>query len=300
MTRKVDWGRLLTAMATPFKADGSLDYDRAAELARRLVDSGSDGLVVAGTTGESPTLSHGEKLRLFETVVQAVGDRAPVIVGTGSNSTAGSIELSKEVEEVGVSGILLVVPYYNRPSQEGLYRHFRTIAEATSLPAILYNIPSRTGTNMLPATTLRLARDVENIVAVKESAGDLAAVTELVSGAPANFLVYNGDDAFTLPHLAVGGYGVVSVTAHVVGPEMQQMIQAHLAGEPARAAALHRSLMPVFKGLFVTTNPTPLKAALEMVGFPVGGPRLPLVAPEAEDLAKIRQSLLASGVKLAG
>lgn len=299
MTRQVKWGRLLTAMATPFKADGSLDYERAAALARRLVESGSDGLVVAGTTGESPTLSHGEKLRLFETVVQAVGDRAPVIAGTGTNSTDASIEMSREAAAVGVSGVLLVVPYYNRPSQEGLYRHFRTIAEAVDVPAILYNIPSRTGTNMLAATTLRLARDTENIVAVKESAGDLAAVTELVRGAPENFLVYNGDDALTLPHLAVGGYGVVSVVAHVVGPEMLAMIQAYVAGDVGRAASLHQKLSPVFKGLFITTNPTPLKVALDMVGFPVGNPRLPLVAPEGDDLAKIRQSLLAAGVSLA-
>ncbi|MCL5677209.1 MAG: 4-hydroxy-tetrahydrodipicolinate synthase [Firmicutes bacterium] len=297
MTHKVNWGRLITAMATPFKADGSVDYDLAKALARHLVETGSDGLVVAGTTGESPTLSHGEKLRLFEAVAAEVSDRVPVIAGTGSNSTAASVELSKEVEEVGVSGLLLVVPYYNRPSQDGLYRHFRTVAEATSLPILLYNIPSRTGTNMLASTTLRLAADVENIVAVKESAGDLGAVAEICRKAPENFLVYNGDDAMTLPHLAVGGYGVVSVVAHVVGPDMQAMIQAYLAGDVAKAAALHQKLMPVFKGLFITTNPTPLKAALAMVGFPVGGPRLPLVEPTSEELGKIRQSLLESGVK---
>ncbi len=232
-------------------------------------------------------------------MVQAVKGRVPVIAGTGSNSTDDSIKLSQEAAAVGVSGVLLVVPYYNRPSQEGLYRHFRAIAEAAALPAILYNIPSRTGTNMLPATTLRLARDVENIVAVKESAGDLAAVTELVRGAPENFLVYNGDDGLTLPHLAVGGYGVVSVVAHVVGPQMQAMIQAYVAGDVQKAASLHTKLSPVFKGLFITTNPTPLKVALDMVGFPVGSPRLPLVAPEGDDLAKIRQSLLAAGVNLA-
>lgn len=298
MTHKVNWGRLITAMATPFKADGSVDYDLAKALARRLVETGSDGLLVAGTTGESPTLSHGEKLRLFEAVAAEVGDRVPVIAGTGSNSTAASVELSKEAEEVGVSGLLLVVPYYNRPSQEGLYRHFRTVAEATPLPILLYNIPSRTGTNMLASTTLRLAVDAENIVAVKESAGDLGAVAEICRKAPENFLVYNGDDAMTLPHLAVGGYGVVSVVAHVVGPDMQAMIQAYLAGDVARAAAVHQKLMPVFKGLFITTNPTPLKAALAMVGFPIGGPRLPLVEPTGEELGKIRQSLLESGVKV--
>ncbi len=299
MTRKVNWGRLLTAMATPFKPDGSLDYDQARALAVRLVESGSDGLVVAGTTGESPALSHGEKLRLFEAVVEAVGDRVPVIAGTGSNSTAGSVELSREAEEVGVSGLLLVVPYYNRPSPEGLYRHFRTVAESTGLPVLMYNIPSRTGTNMLPATTLRLAADVENIAGIKESAGDLGMVTEIARKAPENFLVYTGEDALTLPHLAVGGYGVVSVTAHVVGREMKAMIEAYLAGDVARAAALHQHLMPVFKGLFITTNPTPLKAALDMVGFPVGGPRLPLVEPTPEEMGRIRQALLESDVALA-
>ncbi|MGE5589928.1 MAG: 4-hydroxy-tetrahydrodipicolinate synthase [Bacillota bacterium] len=299
MTRKVNWGRLLTAMATPFKPDGSLDYDRAGALAERLVESGSDGLVVAGTTGESPALSHGEKLRLFAAVVKAVGDRVPVIAGTGSNSTAASVELSREAEEVGVSGLLLVVPYYNRPSQEGLYRHFRAVAESTALPVIMYNIPSRTGTNMLPATTLRLAADVENIVGIKESAGDLGMVTEIARKAPENFLVYTGEDALTLPHLAVGGYGVVSVTSHVVGPEMKAMINAYLSGDVSRAAALHQKLMPVFKGLFLATNPTPLKVALEMVGFPVGEPRLPLVAPTGEEVVRIRQALMESGVALA-
>lgn len=299
MTRKVNWGRLMTAMATPFKPDGSLDYDQARALAVRLVENGSDGLVVAGTTGESPALSHGEKLRLFAAVVEAVGDRVPVIAGTGSNSTAGSVELSREAEEVGVSGLLLVVPYYNRPSQEGLYRHFRTVAESTGLPVLMYNIPSRTGTNMLPATTLRLAADVENIAGIKESAGDLGMVTEIARKAPENFLVYTGEDALILPHLAVGGYGIVSVAAHVVGREMKAMIEAYLAGGVARAAALHQQLTPVFKGLFITTNPTPLKAALDMVGFPVGGPRLPLVEPTPEEMGRIRQALLESDVALA-
>lgn len=292
---KVKWGRILTAMVTPFTPAGELDLEGAKRLARYLVEHGSDGLVVAGTTGESPTLTHDEKLALFAAVKEAVGDRAQVIAGTGGNSTAASIELSKEAEKLGVDGLLLVVPYYNRPSQEGLYQHFKAIAQATSLPIMLYNIPSRTGRNMEVDTTLKLAQ-IDNIVAVKESSGDLDQVTAILRGAPEDFLVYSGDDSATLPILAVGGYGVVSVAAHVVGEKMQAMVQAYIQGDTARAAAIHRELFPVFKALFITTNPVPVKAALNMMNLPAGPVRLPLVDATEAEKEKIAAALKAQGI----
>ncbi|MCG0278610.1 MAG: 4-hydroxy-tetrahydrodipicolinate synthase [Thermanaeromonas sp.] len=292
---KVKWGRILTAMVTPFTASGELDLEGAKRLARYLVEHGSDGLVVAGTTGESPTLTHDEKLALFAAVKEAVGDRAQVIAGTGGNSTAASIELSKEAEKLGMDGLLLVVPYYNRPSQEGLYRHFKAIAEATSLPIMLYNIPSRTGRNMEVDTTLKLAQ-IDNIVAVKESSGDLDQVTAILRGAPEGFLVYSGDDSATLPILAVGGYGVVSVAAHVVGEKMQAMVQAYIQGDTLRAAAIHQELFPVFKALFITTNPVPVKAALNMMNLPAGPVRLPLVDATEAEKEKIAAALKAQGI----
>lgn len=273
--------RLITAMVTPMKPDLSVDYDRAAELARHLAASGSDGLVVSGTTGESPTLTKAEKLRLFETVVRAVGDKVSVIGGTGSYSTAETIELSKAAEATGVHGLLLVTPYYNKPPQEGLYRHFRAVAESTSLPCMLYNVPSRTAINMTAETTLRLA-ELPNVIGIKECA-DLGQLTDILSGAPEGFQVWSGDDAATLPYLALGAHGIVSVASHIVGPQMQEMIQAFLEGQTAQAAAWHRRLMPVFRGLFTVTNPVLVKAALAMTGFDAGPLRPPLVeATEAE------------------
>lgn len=291
----VKWGRILTAMVTPFTPSGELDLEGAKKLARYLVEHGSDGLVVAGTTGESPTLTHDEKLALFAAVKEAVGEQAQVIAGTGGNSTAASVELSKEAERLGVDGLLLVVPYYNRPSQEGLYQHFKAIAQATSLPIMLYNIPSRTGRNMEADTTLKLAQ-IDNIVAVKESSGDLDQVTAILRGAPEGFLVYSGDDSATLPILAVGGYGVVSVAAHVVGEKMQTMVQAYVQGDTARAAAIHQELFPVFKALFLTTNPVPVKAALNMMNLPAGPVRLPLVEATEAEKEKIAAALRAVGV----
>ncbi|MDN5346707.1 MAG: 4-hydroxy-tetrahydrodipicolinate synthase [Clostridia bacterium] len=291
----VNWGRILTAMVTPFKADGSLDVEGARRLASYLVEHGSDGLVVAGTTGESPTLTHEEKLALFKAVKEEVGGRATVIAGTGTNSTAASIELSKEAEETGVDGLMLVVPYYNRPSQEGLYRHFKAVAEATSLPILLYNIPSRTGRNMEVDTVSRLA-EIKNIVALKEASGDLDQAAAILRKVPEGFLLYSGDDSLTLPMMAVGGYGIVSVASHVVGEKMQAMIQAFLSGDVARAARLHQELMPTFKALFVTTNPVPVKAALNMLGLPAGPVRLPLVEPTEAELLKIEAGLKAAGL----
>lgn len=281
-------------MVTPMNADRTVDYERAAELARRLVASGSEGLVVAGTTGESPTLSADEKLKLFEAVVRAVGDQVAVIGGTGSYNTAETIRLTRRAEETGIHGVLLVTPYYNKPPQEGLYQHFKAVAESTKLPCILYNVPSRTSVNLAAATTLRLAQ-IPNIVGIKEC-GDLAQVAEIISGAPEGFRVWSGDDSATLPFLAVGAYGVVSVASHVVGPQMQQMIQAYLAGRVEEAAAWHRRLLPVFKGLFAVTNPVLVKAALEMVGFPVGPLRLPLVEANQQEREALRASLEKAGV----
>lgn len=283
------FGRLLTAMVTPMTADLSVDYERAADLARRLVASGSDGLVVSGTTGESPTLSVTEKLKLFEVVVKAVGDKATVIGGTGSYNTAETIELSHKAEATGVHGLLLVTPYYNKPPQEGLYRHFKAVAEATKLPCVLYNVPSRTSINLAASTTVRLAQ-IPNIVGIKEC-GDLGQLTEILSEAPEGFKVWSGDDAATLPYLALGAYGIISVAAHVVGPQMQEMIQAYLAGQNAQAAAWHQRLHPVFKGLFTVTNPVLVKAALDLTGFPVGPLRPPLVDATEREREALREVL---------
>jgi len=282
-------------MVTPFKETGELDLEGAKKLASHLVDHGSDGLVVAGTTGESPTLTHEEKLALFAAVKEAVGDKAVVIAGTGSNSTAASIELSREAEKLGVDGLMLVVPYYNRPSQEGLYRHFKAVAEATSLPIMLYNIPSRTGRNMEADITLKLAA-IDNVVAVKESSGDLDQVTAILRNAPEGFMVYSGDDPLTLPLMSVGGYGVVSVASHVVGESMKAMVRAYVEGNTAQAAAIHRELFPIFKALFVTTNPVPVKAALNMLGLPAGPVRLPLVEATAAEKERIAQVLRSAGI----
>ena len=284
------FGHVITAMATPFDREERLDYKRAAELARWLVDHGSESLVIAGTTGESPTLSDEEKVELFRTVKQAVGGRAKVIAGTGTYDTAHSIHLSKQAEKAGADGLLLVNPYYNRPSQDGLYAHFRKVAESTSLPVILYNIPGRTGVNCLPETVARLA-EVPTIVAIKEATGSLDQASDVRQRTPPEFLIYSGDDSLTLPMLAVGGYGVVSVASHLVGNEIGQMIRAFFAGDVRTALQIHLKLWPLFKVLFITTNPVPLKAALRTAGFDVGAPRLPLVEATPKEHEQIRAVL---------
>jgi len=283
-------GRLITAMVTPFTDGGEVDYEQAKRLALALIRSGSDGVVVSGTTGESPTLSKEEKLKLFATVKEAVGDKGAVIAGTGSYNTEESCRLTREAERVGVDGCLLVVPYYNRPPQEGLYRHFRAIAESTSLPCILYNVPSRTGTNMAAETVVRLSR-VGNIIGLKEAGGNLAQVTEVIRGAGPDFLVYSGNDGDTLPILTLGGYGVISVASHVVGLQMKEMINSFLEGRADVAAEIHRRLQPLFSALFVTSNPIPVKYALNKIGFKVGPPRLPLVEPDEKACAVIEGAL---------
>jgi len=286
------FGNLLTAMVTPFKADLSVDYQRTAELAKRLVADGSEGLVVAGTTGESPTLTEGEKLTLFRTVMEAVGDRASVIAGTGTYNTAESVHLTQEAEKVGVHGALLVCPYYNRPPQEGLYQHFKAVADSTSLPIILYNIPSRTGRNIEPPTVKRLA-EIENIVAIKESSGDMAQISVLSRSLPKTFAIYSGNDEDTLPLMSLGGVGIISVASHVAGAQMREMIQAFLNGDTAKATAIHLRLFPLFKALFPPTsvNPAPVKCALRLVGFDVGSLRLPLVPCDSATENALREAL---------
>ena len=290
-------GRVLTAMATPFNRDGEVDLAQAGRLARALLDSGSDGLVVAGTTGESPTLSEKEKWSLFAAVKRAVGGRGAVIAGTGSYNTAESIRLTREADEIGVDGILLVVPYYNKPTQEGLFRHFESIARATRLPVILYNVPSRTVTNMTAETTVRLSR-IPNIVGIKEASGDLAQIGRIVENTRDDFLVWSGNDEDTLPILSIGGYGVVSVASHLVGAQIQEMIQSFLSGDTGRAAQLHRRMLPLVKALFLIGSPSPLKYALNHAGFSVGAPRLPLVEPDEEVAEKIRAELARQRIDL--
>jgi len=283
-------------MVTPFAEDLSVDYPKARALARRLVQSGSDGLVVSGTTGESPTLSHEEKLKLFEVVLDEVGGEAVVFAGTGTNDTRASINMTRDAERVGVHGAMLVTPYYNKPPQAGLYRHFAEVAEATGLPLLIYNVPGRTSVNLAADTMARLARDFDNIVAVKEASGVLEQVAEIRSKAPDGFVIYSGDDNMTIPIMSVGGDGIVSVASHVAGLAMQEMIAAFVAGDTARAGALHRRLLPLFKVIFVTTNPIPIKAALALAGFDAGPLRPPLVEAAEAERAQIRKVMESLGL----
>ncbi len=292
-------GRLLTAMVTPFDDEGQVDYEQARLLARALLDSGSDGLVIAGTTGEAPTLTHDEKLKLFEAVREAADGRGATIAGTGTNDTAASIELSQEAERIGLDGLPLTVPYYNKPTQDGLYRHFEAISRATGLPCILYNIPSRTGVNMTAETTLRLSR-VPNIIGIKEASGDLFQIARIIDDAGERFRVWSGDDAMTLPILAVGGYGAVAVVSHLTGVQMRRIIDDFLAGRTEDAARGHRQMLPLMQTLMTAAgNPTPVKYALNQVGFRVGAPRLPLVEPEGEAAERIVAEVRRSRIDLA-
>ena len=279
-------GRLITAMVTPFDKNGNVDYEQAKKLALALLASGSDGIVVVGTTGESPTLTWEEEYRLFKDIKKVVGNKGAVIAGTGSNNTAEAIEGTKEAEKIGVDAALLVVPYYNKPTQEGLYQHFKAIAENTKLPCILYNVPSRTITNLAAETCIRLSQ-IPNIIGVKEASGNLAQISQIIAGARKGFLVWSGNDSDTYPMLALGAYGIISVASHLVGKQIKQMIESFLAGNVEGAAALHRGLMPIFDILFVVSNPSPVKYALNQVGFNVGKPRLPLVEPDEKSAAAI-------------
>jgi len=290
------FGRLITAMATPFTPSGGLDLDGGRRLAEHLIANGSEGLVVCGTTGESPTLRFEEKRDLIRTVVETVGDRADVIAGTGTYDTAESVHLSEMALEQGAHGLLLVTPYYSRPPQAGLVAHFTTIARAAgSSPVILYDIPGRTGRKIAHATLLELAK-VPNIIGVKDAAGDLAGTARLIAEAPQGFTVWSGDDAVTLQMLALGAHGVISVASHLGGPRMAEMIAAYQKGDVERAAALNRELVPLFDVLFITSSPIPLKAALEMIGLPAGDPRLPLVPATDDERSKLRVVLHGLGL----
>jgi len=283
-------GRLLTAMVTPFKKDGLVDYDQAKKLALALLDSGSDGLVVVGTTGESPTLTQQEEQQLFKEIKQAVGDRGTVIAGTGSNNTVEALKTTMAAEKIGVDGCLLVVPYYNKPSQEGLYRHFKTIADSTSLPCILYNVPSRTVTSLSADTVIRLSK-VDNIIGVKEASGNLSEIARIIENTGDDFYVWSGNDGDTLPILALGGYGVISVASHLVGRQIKEMLELFFSGNVAGAAGIHRRLLPLFDTLFIVSNPVPLKFALNYIGFNVGAPRPPLYEPDEKVASEIRETL---------
>jgi 4-hydroxy-tetrahydrodipicolinate synthase len=281
-------GRLITAMVTPFNAEGKVDYAQAKRLAKALLASGSDGVVVVGTTGESPTITWEEEYRLFKEIKQTVGDKGSVIAGTGSNNTAEAIEATKEAEKIGVDACLLVVPYYNKPPQEGLYQHFKAIAENTKLPCILYNVPSRTITSLSADTCIKLSQ-IPNIIGVKEASGNFGEISKIIQNARKDFLVWSGNDGDTFSILALGGYGIISVASHLVGKQIKQMINTFLSGKIQEAAEMHRRLMPIFDILFVVANPIPVKYAINQIGFSVGKPRLPLVELDSKTGAAIMQ-----------
>jgi 4-hydroxy-tetrahydrodipicolinate synthase len=274
-------------MVTPFDVRGQVDVKQAQRLALALLDSGSDGVVVTGTTGEAPTLSKDEKLELYAAIKEAVGKRGTVIANSGSYSTRESVELTERAEKTGVDAVMAVVPYYNRPTQEGLYQHFQTVAKATKLPLILYNVPSRTVTSLSAETTVRLSRDVPNIIGVKEASGNLEQIGRIIKEAKPGFLLYSGNDGDTFPIMAMGGHGVISVASHLVGRQMKEMIELVVKGEGARAAQVHLRLLPLFNAMFIVPNPIPIKHALNKVGFPVGGFRLPLTPPDPKSAEAI-------------
>lgn len=286
----MNFGQVLTAMVTPFDQNGEIDFGATRNLVNHLIANGTDGIVVSGTTGESPTLTTDEKVELFKFVVSVADKRVPIIAGTGSNNTRASISLTKLAESAGVDGIMLVAPYYNKPSQEGLYQHFKAIAESTALPVMLYNIPGRSVVNISVETIVRLSM-IPNIVCVKEASGDLDAMAEIISRTADDFSLYSGDDGLTLPVLSIGGVGVISVSSHIIGNEMQDMINQFKNGNLKEAAAAHRSLLPIIRSLFAAPSPTPVKAALNMLGVPVGGVRLPMIPLNEEELSVLQDSI---------
>jgi len=288
------FGRMITAMVTPFTDNGSLDLTKAAEFAEKLISEKSDALVVCGTTGESPTIFYDQKLDLFRAVLESAGGKVPVIANAGDNCTDDSVKFAREVEALGVDAIMAVVPYYNKPPQEGLYRHFKAIAEAVDVPVILYNIPARCVINMEPETILRLAHDCENIVAVKQANPDLTQAAAIIANAPGGFEVLAGDDELTLPMMATGGTGVISVISNIAGGRFKEMILAQIAGDHTRALRIHLELLPLMKVLFMTANPIMIKKALQLSGYSVGQVRLPLIEAtesQAAELAFVLQKL---------
>jgi 4-hydroxy-tetrahydrodipicolinate synthase len=296
MKAMIPFGRFIPAMITPFDANLNLDLKRAQELAARLVDRGSDALIISGTTGESPTVFYPQKIELFRAVIEAVGDRVPVIANVGDNCTADSEEFAKDVVKLGVDGIMAVVPYYNKPPQEGLYRHFRNIALAAEVPMILYNIPGRCVINMEAETTLRLAHDIDNIVAIKEASGKFDQIGRIIDEAPEGFVVYSGDDEATLPIMELGGYGVITTTGNVAPERMKEIVTAMAQGDHDRARAAHLRLQPLMKELFVMANPIMVKEAMRLVDFDCGGVRLPLIDATAEQRAELEEVMKTVGV----
>jgi 4-hydroxy-tetrahydrodipicolinate synthase len=284
------FGSVVTAMVTPFRQDHALDLDRAQELASWLIDNGSDAIAVAGSTGESPTITHKEKADLFRAVGEAIRGRAKLICGTGTYSTSETLDLTQAAEDANADGLLVVTPYYNKPPQRGLLAHFEHIADATELPIIAYNIPGRTATRIEHETLLRLA-ERPNIVAVKDSTGDFQGISRLIAEVPEGFEVYSGDDWATFGYVCLGAVGVVSVASHLVGTQIRQMIDLIETGDVPAARKIHEALSPLFNALFVTSNPIPLKAALEMVGRPCGEPRLPLVPATPDERERVRKAL---------
>lgn len=288
-----NWGRLITAMVTPFDEGLNVDYDGAIQLAMRLESEGTTALVITGTTGEAPTLTFEERSNLYRLIKKKVD--IPVLAGVGSNSTIDTINNVREAMNSGVDGLLVVTPYYNKPDQDSLYVHFKAIAETTDLPIMLYNVPGRTGCNLLPETVAKLSK-IENIVALKEAGGNIVQFAEVVKLVNKDFLVYSGDDALTLPALAVGGYGVVSVASHIVGREMKTMIEAYVEGDNNKAAEIHLKLLDIFNKLFIVANPIPVKAALNLMNVNVGGLRLPLTSAKSNILDILRKELKLLGL----
>jgi len=284
------FGRLLTAMVTPFNAKGQVDYPQAKKLAKALLESGSDGLVVSGTTGESPTLTAEEKLRLFAEIRTVAGKKTTIVAGTGNYNTQESIELTHEAGKMGVDACLLTVPYYNKPNQDGLYQHFKAIADSTRLPCIIYNVPSRTITNLTADTTIKLSK-IDNVVGIKEASADFGQIARIIDGVSSDFMVYSGNDADTFPILNLGGYGVIGVITHLVGIQYKRMMDLCLAGKIKESARLHRSFIPLVNTMFMIGSPMPIKYALNYLGFRVGKPRLPLVVPDEKTRAAIEQTL---------
>ena len=290
------FGRLITAMITPFDDNRDIDLKRTEEFVNRLIEGGTDSIIVCGTTGESPTVFYPQKIEVIRRVIEAAGGRVPVIANVGDNCTADTVDFAADVAKLGVDGYMCVVPYYNKPPQEGLYQHFKTIADSTELPIILYNIPSRCVINMTAETTLRLANDCDNIVAVKEASGDIEQVRAIVAGAPAGFSVYSGDDSFTLPLMEAGGVGVISTISNVATARMKEIVDAAAAGDWDNAHVLNEKLLPLMDGLFETTNPILVKEALKLNGFPVGGVRLPLVDATEEQSRRLEAIMREVGV----
>jgi 4-hydroxy-tetrahydrodipicolinate synthase len=285
-------GELVTAMITPFDRDLKVDYSQVEKLARYLVDNGTDTILVSGTTGESPTLSPDEVKEMIATVKSAVGNKAKILVGAGTNNTDKSVQLAKEMSKKGADALLTVVPYYNKPSQEGMKAHFDTVARSVDTPIIMYNIQSRTGVNMLPQTIAEIAKENKNIIAVKQSHPDMDQVTEITKLTPDNFVVYSGDDSLTLPMMSLGAFGVISVASHLIGNKMKEMIKNYKSGKVQEAARLQRECYPVFKTLFIAPNPTPLKYALKETGvIENDNVRLPLVPINASQQNCIKEML---------